>query len=78
MIWRALRIFPQALVIGYANDYLGYFPTQTAIDEATYEALSSAFDARAHQLLAGTPRRADPAASVNGLAWLYWRIFEIR
>ncbi len=40
-----------ALVVGYANDYLGYFPTQTAIDAATYEALSSAFDARSHVLL---------------------------
>jgi hypothetical protein len=36
-----------ALVVGYANDYLGYFPTQQAIDDKTYEALSSAYDARA-------------------------------
>ncbi len=41
----------EALIVGYTNDYLGYFPTQSAIDEATYEALSSAFDARAHALL---------------------------
>ena len=40
-----------ALVAGYSNDYLGYFPTQAAIDDATYEALSSAFDARAHGIL---------------------------
>ena len=42
---------PQALVVGYANDYVGYFPTQAAIDAATYEALSSPYDARAHRLL---------------------------
>ena len=49
---RELRaVSPQVLVVGYTNDYLGYFPTQAAIDEATYEALSSAFDARAHGLL---------------------------
>ena len=42
---------PEAIVTGYTNDYLGYFPTQAAIDEATYEALSSPFDARAHILL---------------------------
>ncbi|MEO8394743.1 MAG: neutral/alkaline non-lysosomal ceramidase N-terminal domain-containing protein [Chloroflexota bacterium] len=49
---RSLReVSAQALIAGYTNDYLGYFPTQTAIDEATYEALSSAFDARAHALL---------------------------
>jgi hypothetical protein len=41
----------RALVAGYANDYFGYFPTQAAIDGATYEALSSPFDARAHMLL---------------------------
>jgi hypothetical protein len=43
--------YSRALVVGYANDYLGYFPTQSAIDDATYEALSSAFDARSHLLL---------------------------
>lgn len=42
---------PTALVAGYANDYLGYFPTQAAIDDATYEALSSPYDVRAHQKL---------------------------
>lgn len=42
------RADENALVAGYTNDYLGYFPTQAAIDDATYEALSSAFDARAH------------------------------
>jgi neutral/alkaline ceramidase-like enzyme len=48
----ALRqVSSRALVTGYANDYLGYFPTQAAISEATYEALSSPFDARAHTLL---------------------------
>ncbi len=41
----------QALVIGYANDYLGYFPTQQAVDGRTYEALSSPYDARALRLL---------------------------
>jgi hypothetical protein len=41
------EISPWAVVVGYANDYLGYFPTQQAIDDATYEALSSPFDARA-------------------------------
>ena len=45
------RAHSKALVAGYANDYLGYFPTQTAVKEATYEALASAFDARAHELL---------------------------
>ncbi len=49
---QALReVSPSALVVGYANDYLGYFPTQSAIGEGVYEALSSAFDARAHTLL---------------------------
>lgn len=43
---------PGALVVGYANDYLGYFPTQHAIDDATYEALSSPYDAQAHEQLA--------------------------
>jgi len=34
---RALRaVSPGALVAGYANDYLGYFPTQAAIDDGTY------------------------------------------
>lgn len=48
----ALRnVSPGALVAGYANDYLGYFPTQASIDDATYEALASVFDARAHTLL---------------------------
>ncbi len=42
---------PTALIAGYANDYLGYFPTQAAIDDASYEALSSPYDARAHALL---------------------------
>lgn len=42
---------PYALVVGYANDYAGYFPTQAAIDDATYEALSSPYDARATALL---------------------------
>lgn len=42
---------PDALVAGYANDYLGYFPTQTAIDDASYEALASAFDAHAQAML---------------------------
>jgi neutral ceramidase len=45
------QVSPFALVIGYANDYLGYFPTQRAIDEQTYEALSSPYDARAHALI---------------------------
>ncbi len=40
-----------ALVAGYANDYLGYFPTQAAIDDATYEALSSPYDVRAQTML---------------------------
>ena len=48
----ALRaVDPHALIVGYANDYVGYFPTQAAIDAATYEALSSPYDARAHELL---------------------------
>ncbi len=47
----ARQVSPLALVVGYTNDYLGYFPTQRAIDEQTYEALSSPYDARAHQLL---------------------------
>ncbi len=42
---------PRALVVGYANDYLGYFPTQEAVQAMTYEALSSPYDARAHQLI---------------------------
>ncbi len=40
------QVSPFALVVGYANDYLGYFPTQQAIDARTYEALSSPYDAR--------------------------------
>jgi hypothetical protein len=39
------------LIVGYANDYLGYFPTQRAIDDQTYEALSSPYDAHAHHLI---------------------------
>ena len=42
---------PQALVVGLANDYAGYFPTQSAIDAQTYEALSSPYDARALNLI---------------------------
>ncbi len=42
---------PFALVVGYANDYLGYFPTRSAIDDQTYEALSSPYGARAHLIL---------------------------
>jgi neutral ceramidase len=42
---------PRALVVGYANAYLGYFPTQEAVQEMTYEALSSPYDARVHQLI---------------------------
>lgn len=45
---------PYILVVGYANDYVGYFPTQQAIDDQTYEALSSPYDARAHEMLAET------------------------
>jgi hypothetical protein len=45
---------PFSLVIGYANDYLGYFPTQAAIDAQTYEALSSPYDARAHAIIQNT------------------------
>jgi neutral ceramidase len=42
---------PFVRVIGYANDYVGYFPTQEAIDAQTYEALSSPYDARAHVMI---------------------------
>jgi len=42
---------PKALVVGLVNDYAGYFPTQAAINAATYEALSSPYDAHAHQAL---------------------------
>ncbi len=42
---------PQALIVGYANDYVGYFPTQAAIEAGTYEALSSPYDARAQAIL---------------------------
>jgi hypothetical protein len=45
------RVNPFTLIVGYANDYLGYFPTQAAIDAQTYEALSSPYDARAHALI---------------------------
>ena len=48
------RTSSTALVIGYANDYLGYFPTQQAIDDQTYEALSSPYDARAHNIITHT------------------------
>jgi neutral ceramidase len=48
----ALRLVSQfALVVGYANDYLGYFPTQKSIDAQTYEALSSPYDANALNLI---------------------------
>lgn len=48
----ALRpVSPLALVVGLANDYAGYFPTQAAIDAQTYEALSSPYDARALHLI---------------------------
>ncbi len=39
------RVSPHALVVGLVNDYVGYFPTQKAIDMQTYEALSSPYDA---------------------------------
>jgi hypothetical protein len=42
---------PHALIIGCANDYAGYFPTQTAIEAQTYEALSTPYDARALALI---------------------------
>ncbi len=42
---------PRALVVALANDYAGYFPSQTAIDNMTYEALSSPYDARALNLI---------------------------
>jgi neutral ceramidase len=42
---------PNALIVGLVNDYVGYFPTQAAIDAATYEALSSLYDARAHETI---------------------------
>lgn len=49
---QALRaVHPFALIVGYANDYAGYFPTQSAIDAETYEALSSPYDATAHNLV---------------------------
>jgi hypothetical protein len=48
---RLRQVSPRAIAVGYANDYIGYFPTQESIDEATYEALSSPFNARAHTLL---------------------------
>ena len=49
--------WPGALIAGYANDYLGYFPSQSAIEMATYEALSSPYDVRAHELLRDGARR---------------------
>ncbi len=56
----ALRqVSPFALVVGYANDYLGYFPTQQAIDAQTYEALSSPYDARTLNLIDETLRKQD-------------------
>jgi neutral ceramidase len=48
------HVSPFALVVGYANDYLGYFPTQQAISTETYEALSSPYDARALDLIQST------------------------
>jgi hypothetical protein len=42
---------PHALAVGLANDYIGYLPTQAAIDFQSYEALSSPFDARALEQL---------------------------
>lgn len=44
-------VAPHALVVGLANDYVGYLPTQAAIDFQSYEALSSPFDARALEQL---------------------------
>jgi hypothetical protein len=44
-------VSPNTVIVGYANDYLGYFPTQLAINDQTYEALSSPYDARAHGLI---------------------------
>jgi hypothetical protein len=48
---RLRELDSHALIVGYANDYLGYFPTQRAINDNTYEALSSPYDARAHERL---------------------------
>ncbi|MCC7447349.1 MAG: neutral/alkaline non-lysosomal ceramidase N-terminal domain-containing protein [Anaerolineae bacterium] len=45
------QVSSRALVVGYANDYRGYFPTLQAIDAQTYEALSSPYDARALDLI---------------------------
>jgi len=45
------QVSSKALVVGYTNDYRGYFPTQQAIDAQTYEALSSPYDARALDLI---------------------------
>jgi hypothetical protein len=45
------KVSPMTMVVGYANDYLGYFPTRSAIDDQTYEALSSPYDARAHEII---------------------------
>jgi hypothetical protein len=48
---------PGALVAGYTNGYFGYFPTKAAVDAGTYEALSSPFDERAHEMIGAACKR---------------------
>lgn len=44
----------QMVPLGLAGGYLGYFPTQLAVERETYEALTSAFDTRVtHRLVEG-------------------------
>jgi neutral ceramidase len=39
------------IILGLANGYLGYFPTEKLIQQKTYEAICSRFDKRASELL---------------------------
>ncbi len=59
------RVAPQALVVGLVNDYVGYFPTDKAIDMQTYEALSSPYDARTLHLMETTFLKMDHANLTN-------------
>lgn len=58
--------YPFALIVGYANDYAGYFPTQAAISAETYEALSSPYDSQAHNLVLNTLSNLFASLSKSG------------
>ncbi len=57
---KAMNHFP-VMVISYANDYKGYFPDATSVQQGTYEALTSPYDHTAAEILLETARKWIPA-----------------